>query len=369
MRLATALSRFWHRRAHLTEGRAWLEGTLASGQKVEHSALGAKAFYAAACLARAQGDYGAARALIEKSIGLWQALQAPDRSGLSLSRIQLGNLLRDEGDAAKARDLLEECVGFFRGRGDPWTLAWSLISLGLASRDQLDYALARVQIEEAVALWRKQGDLWGLGESLHHLGLVAYRQGDYETAHALVEEAFSCRRQLTDKQGIAYSLHTLGVITLAQGDLERAKPLLDQGLTLFREVGDRSGTALSLQYQGLFAHLQGDDVRAQSILEEGLSLASQTGPRWVNSNYLLWLAGISSGHHRPERAVRLASAAKAQLDAGSSFWDAFESRFYHEIIARARDSLGEQALERARDRGQAMTPEQAIEYALEHAAS
>ena len=365
LRLAGTLVLFWTRRSYLSEGRAWLEQALDAVVSVTPSTQ-AKALYGAATLARAQGDFSAAREFVEQSIVLWRRLGTPGKQGLGYSLILLGSLDRDQGDPTTARSLIEESVAIFLEQRDVWGLAWALSGLGMVIRDLEDYDRARSTIEESVALWREQGDLWGLAEALQYLGLVAYRLGDYKKAYSLTEESLTIRRRLGDKQSIAYSVHNLGVFTLAQGDTDRARPFFMQDLVLFQEVGDRSGTALALQYQGLLALLQNDDVQAQTFLEQGLALARETGPRWFSGNYMLWMAGIAVNRGQLERATRLCSAAKDKLANSASFWDAFERGYYERIVGLARTSLGEEAFALAEAEGKAMTIEQAIAYALDN---
>jgi tetratricopeptide (TPR) repeat protein len=365
LQLAGALFWFWYRHSYLSEGRGWLERALVRVEASVITSVRAQVLYEAAFLARAQGDFTRAHELIEQSVGLWRTLDLADKHGLALALVQLGYLARDEGDPTTARSLIEESIALSREQGDAWCLAWGLINLGMAIRDQKDYALAQAIIEESVPIWRDLGDVWGLAEALHRLALVAYRRGDYEAASSLMEEALIIQRQLGDKQWIAYSLHSLGLFALAQGDIDRARPFLEQDLVLFRELGDKSGIVLSLQYQGFFAQLRGDDVQAQSFFEQGLTLARETGPRWVNSNYLLGLAGLAAGQDQHERAARLCGAAKANLAASASYWDAFETAYYERIVALACVALGEEAFALAQAKGQALTLEQAIAYALE----
>jgi non-specific serine/threonine protein kinase len=364
LRLAEVLFWFWKRRGHLSEGLVWLERALAAEPALTRSTR-AKLLYEAANLTRAQGNFTGARKLVEQSIVLWRTLDCEDKQGLPLALALLANLLRDGGDPGTARFLAEEGVMLSREQGNAWNLALSLISLGMAIRDQEDYNLAQSTIEESIRIWQDLGDLWGLAEALHYLALVAYRRGDYEVAYSLTEEVLSIRRQLGDKHSIAYAIHNLGKFTLAQGNIDWARPFLEQGLVLFREIGDKSGIVHSLQYQALFARLQGDDVQAQSFLEEGLTLARETGPKWISSDYLLWIAYLAADRGQLQRAVRLCSAAKTHLDTVAAFWNTFEQAHYERIINLARASLGEDAFAPAQAEGRAMTLEQAVAYALE----
>ncbi|MGA2505550.1 MAG: tetratricopeptide repeat protein [Anaerolineales bacterium] len=363
--LAGKLSYFWDRRSYLSEGRLWLERGLTIVNESTPTSLHAEALFQAAWLARAQGDFIKAHKFIEESIALWQTFETGGRQGLSLAKVLLGNLYMDEGDPIRARNLTEDCVVFFRKQKDIWNLAWSLCKLGRVIRDQEDYALAWSYLEESVALWRQQEDAWGLADALHNLGLVAYRQGNYATAYSLFEEDLMIQRKLGNKRMIAYSSHCLGLVILAQGDIDKARPFFDQGLVLFREVGDKSGIALTLQYQGLFAHIDGEEARAQSLFEDGLRLARETGPRWLSSNYLLWLANVAATLGQLERATWLCSAAKTQLVLSSSFWDAFECSCYEHIMALTHKSLGEDVFTLAQAKGQALTLDQAIALALD----
>jgi len=364
LRLAGLLFWFWNQRGYLSEGRAWLERALAAEPALAKS-VRARSLYEVAYLARAQGDFAGPRELVEQSIVLWRTSNSEEKQGLPLALALLSNLVRDGGDPGTARALAEESVKLSREQANAWNLALSLLSVGMALRDQEDYNLAQSTIEESISICQELGDLLGLAGGLNSLAHVAYRRGDYEVAYSLEEEVLSIRRQLGNKQQIAYCMHCLGIFTLAQGNIERARSFFDQALVLFHEVGDKSGIVLSLQHQGRFAHLQGDDVQAQSFLEEGLTLARETGPKWISSNYLLWLADLAAERGQFERAVRLCSAAKTHLHTISYFWDAFESAYYERIINLARVSLGENAFAIAQAEGRAMTIEQAVAYALE----
>ncbi|HNB53225.1 MAG TPA: tetratricopeptide repeat protein [Anaerolineales bacterium] len=362
--LCVALFWFWYRNAYWSEGRAWLEQVLAANLSLMTSKKG-EALYGAAYLTRALGDFALARKLVEQNIEIWRSLGAEGAHGLSVAKVFLGNLIRDEGDPGQARVLIEEGISFLREQGDEWNLALSLGYLGLAIRDQGRNALASSTLEESAKLWRKLEEPWGLAEVLHNLALVAYRQGDYIKALEVTEEALSIRRQLGDKHLIAYSIHNLGVFALAQSKIEQAKPYFEQDFLLFREVGDKSGMVLSLQYQGLFAHFEGDDGKARNLLNEGLRMVHEVGPKWISSNYLLWIAELYVKRGQLTRAVRLCCAAKTHLDAISSFWDAFESGYYERIIQLARASISEDAFNLAEAEGQALRWEEAISYALE----
>jgi len=364
LQFASALFWFWDRSGSLIEGRVWMERAL-SVPRIEPAAIHAKALYGAAYLSRAQGDFFHAHEYIGQSIQEWSALGEKGMHGGAQAKIWLAALIRDEGDPAKARAIIEESVTFFREGGDQWSLAWSLMHLGMAIRDQEDYGLAWSTIQESVKFWRAQGDFWGLAEALHTLALVAYRQSDYKAAYSITEEALHIQLQLSDKQEIAYLTHNLGVFSLAQGNFERALQFFERDLALFSEIGDKSGIVLSLQYQGLLSRFKGDIRQAQNFYVQGLSLVNETGPKWVVSNYFLWLADLAASRGNMERVVRLCSAARSNLLANASYWDAFEQSQYDRLISLACESLGEQVFVQMQSEGASLPFDRAIAYALE----
>ena len=82
LRLGAALSRFWYVRGYYSEGRAALAEVLAwpGGNAAHLWALRARALQAAGDLARAQGDYPAARVLSDESLALYRAQGRRKRS-------------------------------------------------------------------------------------------------------------------------------------------------------------------------------------------------------------------------------------------------------------------------------------------------
>ena len=152
LRLAAALWRFWYLRGHLSEGRRWLEGMLATG---------------GACRRPGRGlGYGARRAL----------------QGA-------GALAYAQGDYAQATLWLEESLALCRARDDTRGSAAALNRLGLVAANQGQYARAIALYEESLALKREMGDTRGIALTLDNLGKVAHAQGDYGRATALYAES------------------------------------------------------------------------------------------------------------------------------------------------------------------------------------
>jgi predicted ATPase len=387
LRLAGAIRRFWSVRGYFGEGREQLAALLeldaaATAQAARGDPTAAAARDAlrphrarvldgAGVLALLQGDYGAARALLERGLALFRELG--DSAGSAASLGNLGDVARGQGDYTTARALYTESLALFRQLGDNWGIASALGHLGVVARVQGDYDAARALNEQSLALQRELGDKQGVAYSLGNLGIVAQEQGDYTAARALHEESLALRRELGDKRGITLSLGNLGIVAQLQRDYAAARALLEESLALRRELGDKRGIAMSLGSLGLVAQEQGDYAAARALLEESLILRRELGDKWGIALALAGLGavavesatrGSSTEPGAAERGVRLLGAVAVLLENISALLDTNDRLPYARAIAAARARLGDEVFQRAWEAGRAMTPEQAIAYAL-----
>ena len=185
LRLVGALWWFWRLRGYLSEGRKWLAEALARAP--ERTVARAKALHGAGWLAFVQGDFPAARHLLEESLAV--AREVGYRQDIASCLSNLGFLALAQGDQAAAHALYQEGVVVAREVGDGWGLGWALLRAGNAALDEDDNAAARALLEESLAVRRELGDQQGSALSLLFLGLTAFRQGDHAAARALYQES------------------------------------------------------------------------------------------------------------------------------------------------------------------------------------
>ena len=167
--LALALNTFWEVRAHFVEGRGWLERAL-EGSPDAPAVSRARAAGAAGRLAWYQEDYAAARALLEESLRLFEALD--ERRSAVVTLGSLGLLAMAEGDHVRARALCERAVAEARTLGDKQILASQLRDFEHVAGALFDVATARALDEEALALCRELGDRRGVAHALMGLGMA-----------------------------------------------------------------------------------------------------------------------------------------------------------------------------------------------------
>ena len=238
-----------------------------------------------------------------------------------------------------------------------------LCGAGLLAWVQGDQAAARFQLEETVTLWRELGDKKGLGQALRILSHQMLGQDDPTVARSLAEESVELFREGEDEFELGGSLATLGLVALTQEDYAAAESFLEESVAICRKTGNDWALALALRNQGIRAFRQGDYELAVAHLRESLAVLGEPGNPVYMINLELLAAAVSmQGEHG--RAARLFGTADALREAVGASVLASVRADYDQGVAAARAGLGEAAFATAWSEGWAMSPKQAMEYAL-----
>jgi len=403
LRIAGALSQFWSIRGHFAEARRRFDALLAHPEAQARTLARALALNGSGILAYNQGDYAAARTLIEESLSIRKELQ--DTVGVSRSLSNLGLIARELGEYARAHALYEESMVGLRAMGDKLGIAICLFNQGRNAHDRSDYALARSIHQEGLAIWKEIGDKSGIALALNGLGIVVFDEGDNVFARALYEETLEIQRELKDGIGISNCLNNLGTIASAEGEYALARAHFEESLAIKRELGDRQGSAIARNNLGDVACGEHDYLLARSLYEQSLAIRREIGDRKGIAGSLGSLGNLARIEADPalSHALFLESLALQQeigdkpgiigslegiasllLDYGSAtratqLWAAAERmreefrtppiwRHQKEIaqrLARAQEILGEEAFWAARVEGAPLSMEQALDLAQE----
>ncbi len=362
LRVAAALWRFWWIRGYRSEGREQMAQLLALPQESAPPGVRAKVFAAAGTLARLQGDYEAAVSLLHQALDLQR--REGDKQGVASSLNSLGLVSFEQGDYSTARALFEEGLSIFRELGDRKGIAYALNTLGFVFSNQGDYAQARPLFEESLGIRRALGDRQGVASSLNNLGNIPLLEGDYAAAQPLFEESLALKRELGDKQGVPLSLNSLGYLALLQGDAKTAGPLFAESLEIFREMGDKQGVATALNNLGDVAILRGDFAGARPLFMENLGIVREMGDRQGIAYSLEGWARLAAAQGRHERAVRLWAATQSLREAINTPLPPADRAYYNRAVATVRAQMEEAVFAAAWAHGSALSPEEAIIYAL-----
>jgi predicted ATPase/DNA-binding CsgD family transcriptional regulator len=246
--------------------------------------------------------------------------------------------------------------------------AKALNGAGWVAMLQDEYGAARPLIEEGLALNRELGDEEGIASSLVILGSAAMmgRRDDVPVV-ALLEEAKELRPELEDQRTVARMVLLESMVMLGQDSRERMVALNEVSLAQFRERKYTYGVVMCLTNLGLVMLAQGDYERATTLLREDLRLAQELDHKLYIQYCLTGLAGVDASLRRPARAARLWGAAEGMSETyGGHIMLADRSIIdYEGRLATARSQLNEAAWTAAWAEGRAMSPERAVEYALE----
>ncbi|MGH3295540.1 MAG: LuxR C-terminal-related transcriptional regulator [Trebonia sp.] len=281
----------------------------------------------------------------------------------------LGQAAGQAGDAVAAlehftavRDVLEDA-----GRpASPW---WPmLLSMCLDGRSGTLSSLGR--IAEAVNDGRRALDLArdtgmpGLEAlALACLSVAAWHGGDRDRAFRLARQA----QQLPgDVAGVLQrGVSQLITMVLAEaGDVAAAEEACAAGLAWCREAGDLTALAGQLGNRvalDLRAHRVGD---AAAHLREQLEIATRTGIRPVLVAGLDYCGHLCAATQRHAEAVTMWAAMSALGRPGVLPFPPLNLNRRDDLLRKARDLLGETRTRTAEQRGAAMSPATAAEYAL-----
>jgi tetratricopeptide (TPR) repeat protein len=325
LRLARALYQFWLVRGHCREGQRWLEDGLAHSADLAEE-VRAQTLWALGGIAVQLGDYGRGTPLLEEALTLFRALG--DQAGSARALNLLGVIAWRQAQYARAIALCEEGLRLAGALGDQRERAFALLNLGLAVYRQGDRAAGRAYLEEALALSRARADRHATLHALFNLGYDATLRGDLRAARAMLEEVLATARALKIRNFIAYALENLATVSLLQGEHARAARELRETMLLGREMGD--------QYLLVFA--------------------------------LAGLAKLELARGRPARAARLSgTVARLQEQLGIAMAP-MENQDREQVVARAREGLGEADFSRAWESSQGLTLDEAVADALDEAA-
>jgi predicted ATPase len=322
LRLGAALFRFWETREYFAEGSDRLGKLLQLTGAAAPTKARLRALFAAGVLAGEQGDYPAADALINESLGI--AHQLYDKQGVAVS----------------------------------------LNALAVLAREQDAVAVANSLFEESLVLWRELGDPRAVARALSNLANVVKSQGDYARASSLHAECLSIFRGLGDRTGVGWSLNSQGDVARDQGDSTAARALYEQSLTIFREVGDRWGIAGTLADLGSLAREQKDCSAAHSLYCESLKTFRELRHKRGIARLLECFAGLAAVQLQAERSLRLAGAAAALRQNIGAPLTPVEQTKLETILDPARQAVTNTASTMAWLEGWAMPFEKAIEEVL-----
>jgi hypothetical protein len=112
--------------------------------------------------------------------------------------------------------------------------------------------------------------LWAIGNALHFLM-------DYARAVAPLDESIALNRKLGNQFGLGWAMHTRALVAINTRDPQTAEPLVAEALEMFSKGGDVSGIAILLDDAAQLARLSGQRLKSLRLAAAAASVQAATG--------------------------------------------------------------------------------------------
>jgi predicted ATPase/DNA-binding CsgD family transcriptional regulator len=314
-RMAGALHSYWFVRSHWSEGRRWLEESLAMDSSATvDQAVRAKALYGAGMLARFQGDFARARMLCEQSLALYRLLG--DQTGVLKALVQLCRIAAFQDDQTATKLILAEAASLIDSVPDSAAKAdaYTDMTIVMVSLDTSQYRPAIAgYLSESERIHRAMDNPAGLAFALIHQANFAFLVGDYTLAAARYDEAEHLARELGDHRLLSRLAMSRIQLDVHEGDFAAARHRLEGILQQAVNRGDHHVSS-GLPMLAVILHKQGLADWSARVL--GLAEALTE-----NSQMRAYVAAISQLFHisdiRAELRLQLGDEAFArEIEAG-----------------------------------------------------
>jgi tetratricopeptide (TPR) repeat protein len=217
---------------------------------------------------------------------------------------------------------------------------------------------------QALTLAREVGSQADVANALYNLAFPLGTSKDtVERALDLSREAIATFDSLGERAQAARSRWGMAGILVTLNRYEEAGDLAEGAATTFRELGLRFDLIWALHYVGLMGIRLSRLDRAREALIEGFTLLSETGDLTGYPIFLGDFSDLAIAEGDPERSVRLRGASsRLQAQTGAGLEEA-TSGSYHPRETQGGE-ISEQRAQELLEEGRAMTPAQAVAYAL-----
>jgi predicted ATPase/DNA-binding CsgD family transcriptional regulator len=277
-RMTGALQPFWLTRGYWSEGRRWLEESLALDAGGALSpVVHAKTLYGAGVLTRFQGDFARARILLEASLSAYRNLA--DNTGVLMALVELSRIAAFQDDQMAEKVLLAEAVSLLATFPDTVEKAYAYSELATAmvgvDRAGMQFPPeAAGYLAESVRINRSLDNRTGLALALIRQASGSLFTGDFTRMASRLDEAERLALELGDQRILSRLTGLRALFDVQGGDLAAARLRLENSIQQAVNRGDPQVFYLLLILAAVL-HGQGLDVWSARVL--GLSEASTGG--------------------------------------------------------------------------------------------
>jgi len=314
-RMAGALQPFWLTRGYWSEGRRWLEESLALDTDVALSpAVRAKTLYGAGVLARFQGDFARARMLCGQSLAIYRDLA--DQTWVLMALVELSRITAFQDDRTAKKVFLAEATSLLETLPDTAVKAYAYSELATAmvsfGRDVIQFSPeATPYLAESVRINRALNNPTGLALALIRQASSSLFTGDFTLMASQLDEVECLAQELGNERILSRLTGMRVLFDLQEGDFATARQRLDNSIRQIANLGDHQQVSYSLLLFAAVLHGQGLDVWSARVLGlvEGSTGTHKTLGEAMVSTFITRFSGI--GDIRAEVRAQLGDEAFA----------------------------------------------------------
>ncbi|WP_164014694.1 protein kinase domain-containing protein [Pyxidicoccus trucidator] len=264
----------------------------------------------AALATSAAGDFAAARRHAAGAVA--RARRAGQHLMVAHALISESFALRNQGESARAVELMEEAERLFLTEGDRGGALRAMLGRAIALTDQVRFHDAEAVYADALRAAREFRGTTLEAETLVNAGWLRCHLGYQAEALRFTEDARALFQRLGLHLDFNSSTIQLGMVMRRRGELDAAQRLLEKGAEAARStIQDDYHEAWAHYELGLLLLDRGEPTRAREPLERALALRRERGMGAFVEETELALARLALAEERPEEALSRAESARS----------------------------------------------------------
>ncbi len=361
LKMSVALGKFWEVRSYFFEGLNFLQTGLQLSNSVE-LILKAKVFYWTGFFSMYQGKYSESKKYLNESLEIFREIK--DKSGQAVALMALATITLFEGDYENSKNLARESLLLSHEINNKSFIAANLRTLAVSMMHLGEHDDSRKNYDESLSIYRELNDSVQLAKIIGNIGALEYLRNNYEDAILAFEESLSLRNELGDRQGIAISLNNLGTVYYMKLDFDKSLQYLEDSLLIIKELGDRRIYVTPTNTIGNIANETNDFSKAIKMFSESIVISIELGDKYSFAKGIEGFANSYIGLKNYQKACVLSGVYISLLTILKTNLIPAEIARIEEIKNILKSNLNESEYEKYWTEGEAMTVEEAMNFAL-----
>ncbi len=357
------LGKYWEVQSYFSEGFDYLDNAVKNAKNLKSREEG-KAEYWKGYFKMQQGNYPAAKEHFTHSLEFFKNLN--DKYLEAKVLLGFGTTSMYEVDFENMHLYSGKSLEISRELKNKSLIARNLQVIASGLLQEAKYDEARKMFEECLELFRELEDFVSQAKIIGNIGLLEYCIYNYEKAIQPLEESLKIRIELNDRQGISIALNNLGAAKYMMKNLEEAQVELEESLRICRELGDKRTYVTPLSTLGLICYDRKNFNESMKIFKEVVHISSEIGDKYTLAkgfdgcaNNLIEMKEFGKACVALSKFISLMKSS-----AKKHFIESEYERF--ELIEKSiKENISISEFEQWKEKGDAMSTEEAIEYVTE----